>query len=409
VTDARGAILFTGFEPSGDDHAAAVVAELKRRYPDQRIAAWGGPNLKRAGAEVIETTGSNSVVGLPGPKTILEQRATNKRIERWMDANLVSVHVPVDAPAANFPICAAAKKRGSKVVHLVAPQVWAWGSWRIGKLRRLTDYVCCLLPFEEAYFRERGVPARFVGHPLFDEPLDEGTLDDAASRWPDDEPRLALLPGSRQSEIRRNAPLLLDSFRALCREHPGATGVVAAAGEAAAGMVRSLATAEGGWPDRLRIAVGETDAVIRWSQLALVVSGTVTLQIAKQRRPMVIVYKSGRLLYSLVGKWLVQTDHFTLPNLVANRRIVPEFVPHFEGHESFTAEARSLLNDPAKLERQRADLDEVVGRFAGYNAASAAADVISEVAGLGEPADDARVPAPTPSGTGSRSAVRGRV
>ncbi|MEM7754677.1 MAG: hypothetical protein AAF297_03475 [Planctomycetota bacterium] len=383
MSDGPKTILFTGFEPSGDDHAAAVVAELKRRYPAVRIAAWGGPNMARAGAEVIETTGENSVVGLPGPKLILAQRATNKRIERWMDANRVDVHVPVDAPAANFPICAAAKQRGAKVVHLVAPQVWAWGAWRVGKLRRLTDHVCCLLPFEESFFQERDVPATFVGHPLFDESIDERELDDAASRWPDDSPRIALMPGSRPSEITKNAPILLESFRELCKEHPGATGVVAAAGERAAAMLREIAGNVGGWPARLRIAVGETDAVIRWCELSLVVSGTVSLQIARQRRPMVIIYKSSRLLFNLVGRWLLRTEHYALPNLVAGREIVPELVPHFDGHEPLTATARALLNDPQRLDAQRADLDAMVRKFEGYSASTAAADVIARVAGLG--------------------------
>ncbi|MEM1185043.1 MAG: hypothetical protein AAGI53_08565 [Planctomycetota bacterium] len=392
-------ILFTGFEPSGDDHAAAVVAELKRRYPDLRIAAWGGPNMERAGAEIVEWTGENSVVGLPGPKTILNQRATNRRIFGWMDANPFDVHVPVDAPAANFPICAAAKKHGAKVVHLVAPQVWAWGAWRIKKLKRLTDFVCCLLPFEESFFEREGVPARFVGHPLFDEPIDERELDDASARWPADEPRIALMPGSRPGEIKRNAPLLLEAFRDLSLEHPGATGVVAAAGERAAAMLREIATAQGGWPDRLRIAVSETDAVIRWCQLSLVVSGTVTLQIARQRRPMVIVYKSSRLLYNLVGRWLLQAPFFTLPNLVADREIVPELVPHFDGFEPLAQEARELLGNPERLELQRSALGEVASRFDGYTAARAAADAIAQVADLGPPGTD-EAPA-TPSQPGS--------
>ena len=409
MSDRERTILFTGFEPSGDDHAAAVVAELRRRHPKVRVCAWGGPNMARAGAEVIEETGQNSVVGLPGPRTILAQRATNKRIEQWMDANRVDVHVPVDAPAANFPICAAAKARGAKVVHLVAPQVWAWGGWRIAKLRRLTDFVCCLLPFEEQFFADRGVPARFVGHPLFDEVLDEAELDAAAKRWPSESPRLALMPGSRSGEIKKNAPLLFESFRALNAAYPRATGVVAAAHDRAADMLREIGRSMGGWPDRLRLAVGETDAVIRWSELNLVVSGTVTLQIARQRRPMVIVYKSSKLLYNLLGRWLVQTDHFTLPNLVADRRIVPEFVPHFEDHAAFTEAAKELLGSEAKMNQQRAELDAIVQRFAGYTAAQSAAEAIADVAGLGpdsgdgaagplgRPGSEATAPRPAPT------------
>jgi lipid-A-disaccharide synthase len=375
-------ILFTGFEPSGDDHAAAVIAELKRRYPDLRIAAWGGPNMESAGAELIERTGDDAVVGLPGIKKILDQRAMNKRIEAWMDANPVTVHVPVDAPAANFPICAGAKKRGAKVVHLVAPQVWAWGAWRINKLRRLTDFVCCLLPFEESYFQDRGVPAAFVGHPLFDAELDVKGLDQQAARWPTEHPRIALMPGSRPAEIERNAPLLLQSFRDLASGRPGMTGVVAAASEVSAAQLREIAHKSGGWPDRLRLAVSETDAVIRWCDLALVVSGTVTLQIARQRRPMVIVYKANKLIYSILGPLLLRTPHFTLPNLIAETRVVPELVPHFGGSDPLTAEARRLLNDRAASEAQLSALDAIIAKFAGHNAAVSAATQIARIAGL---------------------------
>ncbi len=338
--------------------------------------------MERAGAEVIERTGHDSVVGLPGPKKILDQRAMNRRIVAWMDAHPVKVHVPVDAPAANFPICAAAKARGVKVVHLVAPQVWAWGPWRIKKLRRLTDFVCCLLPFEEPYFRARGVPGAFVGHPLFDEPLDYRVLDEKARVWAQGSPRVALMPGSRPGEIRRNAPLLFESFKALAAERPGLVGVVAAAGEDAEAALRRIAQEMGGWPERLEMAVTQTDAVVRWCDIALVCSGTVSLQIARQRKAMVLVYRASKLLYQLVGRWIVRTPHFTLPNLVAGRRAVPEFVPHFEGHEAITREARKLLDDPAVRAAQVEALEEITGKFRGKNAAVAAADQIERIAGL---------------------------
>ncbi len=338
--------------------------------------------MERAGAEIVERTGHDSVVGVPGLRKILDQRAMNRRIVEWMDAHSVRVHVPVDAPAANFPICAAAKARGVKVVHLVAPQVWAWGPWRIKKLRRLTDFVCCLLPFEEGYFRERGVLGAFVGHPLFDEPLDYAVLDEKARVWTEGRPRVALMPGSRPSEIRRNAPLLFESFKTLAAERPGLVGVVAAAGEEAEGALRRIAQEMGGWPERLEMAVTQTDAVVRWCDIALVCSGTVSLQIARQKKPMVLVYKANKVLFQLVGRWIVRTPFFTLPNLVAGRAAVPEFVPHFEGHEEITAEARKLLDDEGVRGAQVAALEEITRKFAGKNAAVAAADQIERIAGL---------------------------
>ncbi|USN98342.1 MAG: lipid-A-disaccharide synthase [Phycisphaeraceae bacterium] len=391
-------ILFTGFEPSGDDHASAVIAELRRRHPDLKMFAWGGPKMAAAGAEVVEETGQNAVMGLPGLGKILEHRRINQRVAAWLNAHPTTVHVPVDSPAANFPICAMAKARGAKVVHLVAPQVWAWGKWRVHKLRRLTDFVCCLLPFEEDYFKQRNVPAKFVGHPLFDTRPDEQALAAQAESFPQSGRRVALMPGSRPSEIEKNFPLLIEAFRRLKKDYPDLSGVVAGTRPELEEQFRGLAErtpsapgCEKGWPEGLAFTSRQTDAVIHWCELALVVSGTVTLQIAKQARPMVIVYKSSRLMYWLLARWLLSTPFFSLPNLVAGERIVAELIPHFGGPEPLVDEAVALLERPELCERQRTRLREIGRMFEGRSAAVGAADAIERVAGLATRAEAAEL------------------
>jgi lipid-A-disaccharide synthase len=195
-TPRPGGLLFTAFEPSGDDHASAVIAELRARHPDLPMYAWGGPKMERAGATIIERTGDDAVMGMPGIKKIIEHHNINARIEEWIKQNQVVAHIPVDSPAANTPICEIAKRHGLKVVHLVAPQIWAWGRWRIHKLRRVTDMVLCMLPFEEVFFTRRRVPAKFIGHFLFDHKLDFEELDKRSSIFGDGEPRVAMMPGS---------------------------------------------------------------------------------------------------------------------------------------------------------------------------------------------------------------------
>ncbi len=365
-------VLFTAFEPSGDDHAAPVIAELKRRRPDLPIYAWGGPKMERAGAIVVERTGDDAVMGMPGLAKIREHKQINERIARWMDEHKPILHVPVDSPGANFPICALAKARSCRVVHLVAPQVWAWATWRIKKLRKRTDHVLCLLPFEEEWFRARGVDATFIGHPLFEEPVDEAALDEAIADWPSGAPRVALMPGSRPSEMRKNFPLLVGAYRRLEREHEAIAGVVAATRPEVEAELRRLGAP---WPKTLRIETGKTDQVIRWCDLALVVSGTVTLQIAKQRRPMVIVYKFSRLI-SLPLRFVVKTRLFSLPNLIAGRKIVPELIPHFGTAEPIADEAITLLEDTSAADEQRTELARVTDRFAGRQASELAADRI---------------------------------
>lgn len=384
VREALPGVLFTAFEPSGDEHAAVVIAELKRRRPELPVFAWGGAAMEGAGATLVEQTGEDAVMGLPGIGKILEHRRINRRVRDWLRANPgVRLHVPVDSPAANFPLCRIARRSGLGIVHLVAPQIWAWGGWRIHKLRKLTDGLLCLLPFEEAWFRERGITASFVGHPLFDRAVQQEAVAAAASGYPEGSPRIALLPGSRPGEIAKNWPLLLDAYRALARARPGVAGMVAATTGVVAERIRAHAEKTGGWPESLTVAVGATDSVVYWSELALVVSGTVTLQIARQRRPMIIVYKSSPLLYMLLARWVLSTEFLTLPNLVAGREVVPEFVPHFAGHEPIVEEALKLIDSPEIASRQRGELGRIVEQFTGHHAGVEAADAILERLGLG--------------------------
>lgn len=374
------AILFTAFEPSGDDHASAVVTKLRARRPELKIYAWGGPKMRRAGAEVIEMTGDDAVVGVPGWEKIRQHLELNKRIGRWLaDHPEVTLHVPVDSPAANFPICKIAQRLDRTVVHLVAPQLWAWGPWRIRKLRRCTDLVLCLLPFEETFFEKRDVPARFVGHPLFDETLDPHAMDDAAAQFPRGRHKLAILPGSRPAELRRNFPVMLAAFRALKKELPGLAGVVGATTETVREQLYETAKMLGGWPAGLDIEVAKTDAIVRWCDTAMVVSGTVTLQITKQRKPMVIMYKTNKLMYNLIGRWLITTPFFGLPNLIAGREIVPELIPYFKGHQRLVDAMRPVMTDESVRAQQEKDLDEVAGKFDGLRASTEAADAIEEM------------------------------
>ncbi len=386
----RGAVLFTGFEPSGDDHAAAVITELKARDPDLTIYAWGGPKMRAAGAQIIHETGKDAVMGVPGLAKIREHRRINAHIRRWIADHPIRVHVPVDSPAANFPVCAITKAQGARVVHLVAPQLWAWGAWRLRKLKRSTDHVLCVLPFEEDWFRKRGVDATFAGHPLFDKPLDEPLLDQRTADWPGGEPRVALMPGSRPGEITKNFPLLVGAYRRLEREHEGIAGVVAATRAEIEPQLRALA---GEWPRSLRIESARTDEVVRWCDLALVVSGTVTLQIARQAKPMVVVYRSSRVVWALVARWLLKPRDLSLPNLVAGTRIVPELIPHFGGSEPIADLAVALLEDPARADEQRHELRRLASLFEGHSAATAAADAIERFLDPRERTADAHEPA----------------
>ncbi|CAN0560347.1 unnamed protein product, partial [Laminaria digitata] len=293
------------------------------------------------------------------------------------------VHVPVDSPAANFPVCKLTKAAGARVVHLVAPQLWAWAPWRIRKLRRLTDHVMCVLPFEQEWFRSRGVDATFVGHPLFDKSLDTNALDQKIDGWARGQQNIALMPGSRPGEMKKNFPLLLGAYIKLNKEHKDMRGIVAATRPEIEPVLRQIAhDANLTWPDSLEIQFGSTDAVVRWCDLAMVVSGTVTLQIATQHKPMVIVYKVRRLTWLLIGRWLIRTDYVTLPNLIAGREISPELVPHFGGSEPIADRVVGLLEEPEAFATQVRELEAIGRVYDEQNAAVNAARIIARYAGL---------------------------
>jgi lipid-A-disaccharide synthase len=378
----RSGVLFTAFEPSGDEHAAWVIAELKRRHPNMPIYAWGGPRMERAGATIVERTGEDAVMGVPGLKKIIQHQRLNQRIEAWLDQHRLAAHIPVDSPAANGPICEYTKARGLKVIHLVAPQIWAWGRWRIHRLRRQTDLVLCLLPFEASFFERRRVPARFIGHFLFDDQPDGGALAARAATLPAGEMRIAMMPGSRPDEVRRHIPVLLDSFVALRGMLPGAVGVIAATSNSVADEVQRAARMRGGCPSDLHVVVQETDAVIHWCQVALVKSGTITLQVARQRKPMVVFYRKSNPLFFTLARTILSTQVFSLPNVLARDRIVPEFIPHYGGAGPIVREAHRLLTDPNVAEQQCRAVESVLAPFRGRRAAASAADAIEEVLGL---------------------------
>ena len=378
-------LLFTAFEPSGDQLAAPVIARLRAMRPDLPIHAIGGPRMAAAGATLIESTGEHAVMLLGALSHAMEHRRRVKRLAGWLAANPIVGHVPVDSPAANWAICNLVRSMQpqAKITHLVTPQIWAWGGWRIKKLRRLTDHVLCILPFEPAWLKERGVTGTFVGHPLYTDLA--ATIHDAPKiDLPPGSPRLALLPGSRPSEHRRNWPTMLAAYEELAKKHAGLTGIVAAVDDAAMQRLRTIEPRA--WPASLHVKVGAVDDVLRWCDTALVVSGTATLHTAVFEKPMVVLYNVSRLTWNLLGRLLVSTRTFSLPNLIAqsqgNGRIVPEFVPHFGAVAPVADAVGALLSDAELRTEQVRDLRVVGDAFRGLRFAEQAAQVIVRTTGI---------------------------
>jgi lipid-A-disaccharide synthase len=368
-------ILFTAFEPSGDAHAAPVIAELLRVAPHLKIYACGGEKMEQAGAKLISRTADDGSMGVGALGKIGRVRKEIRGVKRWCRANRLLLHVPVDSPAANFPICKFVRRKGCRIVHLVAPQVWAWGGWRIGKLRRRTDLVLCLLPFEEQWFNDRDVPARFIGHPAINRELDDDAIAERCRGLPHGSPRIALFPGSRSQEVTANIRLLASAFNELQGRHSGAAGVIVAANPELAKLVRGKLKI---FPTGLHMVTGDADEVIGWCDLALAVSGTVTLHIARQCKPMIGVYRTSILSW-LLSKVILRAPYRLLPNIIAEREIVPEFVPHPFGPAPVVREASRFLNDSKHAAILTEQLRRVILRFANKRPAEEAAALILKI------------------------------
>lgn len=391
MSEAPG-ILFTAFEPSGDEHAAPVIAALRAMLPKRApIRAFGGPRMAEAGAELIETTTANAAMGVGAVGKLREQFALRRRFAKWLDDHPVAVHVPTDSPAANWGMCQLVKRRWGgveggdalgRVVHLVAPQVWAWASWRVRRLQRWSDHVLCLLPFEPAWFAAHGVEATFIGHPVFDEPQEDHELAWHAMNWPKPRVKLGLLPGSRPAEIDRNWPVIHEVARRMTRGTGDLGALIAAVDAPAAERIRRLTPQ---LPDNVRLVTGQTDGVLAWADVVLTVSGTASLHVARHNKPMTILFRASPVMWHALGRWLIETRTFSLPNLVAAggptddraKHVVREFIPFWGDPRPIVDELVSLIEDDAKRRAQTDALAGVARQFEGRHAGREAAEIIA--------------------------------
>jgi len=343
------------------------VAELRRRHPEWRLLAAAGPFTQQAGAELVAETASAGVMGLEAARRMGELPALVEQLQKhWPDQGPV-VHIPVDSPAAQFRITPAFRARGAKTVHWVAPKIWArrWDG-RLAKLRRQTDGLACLFPFEADWFSSRGLPATFVGHPSFSRAIEARST----PALPETEHRVAILPGSRSQEIRDNLPLMLEVMDQL-RSEMDVSGVIVAADPRAAQQIESLNQS------RYPVRTGDIDGVLAWSSFALAVSGTVTLDVARHRRPGLGLYACG-LAFRMIAKMLIR-GMVLPPNLVLGREAMPELAPIPMDSGLVLDAVRALLNDDQALRAQVEAWNELHTMYEGHDPGAGVADVVDGV------------------------------
>lgn len=353
-------------EPSGDRLAARVVREMRAQAPGVRVRGYGGPALVEAGARLDREIVEHAVVGFTAVVASLPYWwrlcAQSLAIFRETPPDLV---LTVDFPGLNLRLARWARRRGIRVVHLVAPQTWAWAPWRTGRLRRAVDRLLVTFPFEQAVFEDAGVPTAYVGHPLFEAPLPPPRTG-AAPRLPG--PRLELRPGSRRRDVRRQAPIVLDAAERVAARFPGARLAVRIASPRAAAAFEAARAGRPAIPGLELAGAGEDGPV----DLALTTSGTSTAELAAALVPMVVFYRVSPL--GRLGKALLVTSpYIAMANLLAGRDAVPERLVGRGGGAALADALAALLSDPARWAAVRAELEGVRARLARPGVAARAA------------------------------------
>ena len=366
-------ILVSAGETSGDRYAAELILELRRRLPDAEFFGSAGPRMREAGVEPIIRSESLAVVGLlEVVRHIPRIYGEFKKLMREIKKRQPDLAILTDSPDFHIRVAAKLKPLGVPVVWYVAPQFWAWRQWRVHKFRRLVSFLLCIFPFEENFFREHGVVTTYVGHPLADAPVSATTREEHCDRHNLDAnlPIVALLPGSRRGESGRHIPHVLRAVDLIAAQAP-ANFVLAASNATGAEFFRERISAQ-----NVRIVENDTQNLLRFADVALVASGTATVEAALQGAPMVVFYRVSWSTW-LLGKPLVKTPYYSMVNLLANRKIVPELIQSDCTGDRLAAAALRLLTQPTEQSRMKADLSEVRQNLAG--AAPAATKAAEEI------------------------------
>ena len=375
-------IALVAGEASGDLLGAGLISELRKLHPEAEFAGIGGPRMQAEELSAWHESSELSVMGLSEvlrhlPRLLSLRAKLRKRIVEWQP----DVFVGIDAPDFNLGLERKLREAGIRTVHYVSPSVWAWRESRAAKIGRSAQRVLCLFPMEPPIYARHGVDARFVGHPLADAfPLhpDAGAAR-AALGLGEGGPVLAMLPGSRASEIERLLPTFLEAVELLRRQLPQLQVLVPAADARCRALIESKLGATP--PPGLRLLDGQAHEAMIASDLVLLASGTAALEAMLAKRPMVVAYRISALTYRLVmGLGMMHSNHYSLPNVLANEPVVPELMQGECTPRNLAAALERWLSDSAACETLERRFLRIHERLRGGGSA-AAAQAVSELLG----------------------------
>jgi lipid-A-disaccharide synthase len=349
-------IMLAAGEASGDRHAAAVAQELLRHQPGMHLFGMGSTRLRDAGVELLVDAAPLAVVGLS--EVIVHYPAllrALRMLRRALALRRPKLLILVDNPDFNLRLAKTARSLGIPVLYFISPQVWAWRRGRIKTIAKRVDHMAVAFGFEESMYRQAGVAATFVGHPLLDDLPD--SMDRKAARasldLPPDGTVIGLFPGSRKSELRRLAPILAETAKRVKASHPQARFLLPVA--PALGLSEIRKSLGERIPEITLVQAKDIYESIAACDVIAAASGTVTLQIALMGVPMAIFYRVSPFSYA-IAKRLVRIAHIGLPNIVAGKRLVAEFVQDEADPEAISQEILRLLKDAPAHQAVRKEL-----------------------------------------------------
>ncbi|MBI2105005.1 MAG: lipid-A-disaccharide synthase [Candidatus Omnitrophica bacterium] len=374
------ALCFVAGDPSGDAHAARLIATLRAREPSLTAAGLGGPAMQRAGMVLLDDLTKAAAIG---PFDAARHLGRLRRAKRLLDEHLArkrpDLVVLVDFGDFNLPVIAPlAKRHRLPVLYYISPQVWAWGRWRLRYIRRYVDRMLVLFPFEEAFYQRAGIPVTWVGHPLADEARPALRREEAMGRFGLNGWRMTvgLLPGSRIDEVRRHLPLMLGTARQIQWRMPGVQFLLPRAPTVPREAIDPLAARSG---LEIRVADGAVYDALQLMDAALIASGTATLEAACCGVPMVVVYRASWPTY-LAARAVLRVPRIALVNVVAGRSVVPELLQHRATPARAAAALIELLRDEPRCERMKEELRAVREQLGPPGAVERAASVVLRAA-----------------------------
>ena len=366
-------IFLSAAEHSADAHCANLITSLNTTGYNFEFSGIGGDKMESAGCALVEKTVHNSAMLYNVVVRLGDYVKLLWRVKRHLKTIKPDLVVLCDSPALNFHIAKAAKAVNAKTLFYVAPQLWAWGKWRMNKLRCLCDKLCCILPFEKDFFIQHGLESEYVGNPLLDD-LNLKFENNCKSYdgYDPNNINIALMPGSRQAEIKTLWEPMQKIALAIRKKHPNASFTTVAPDAEKQEVLKSILVP--GF--RCRYRLNEVYQTACDCDLALIASGSATLQTAAAGCPMIVMYQSNKLMWYIAGRWLLKIKNLSLVNILAQERAVPEFMPYFNSIDPIVDVALNLCKNKTELAAVSRKLVEISSRL---KTSTPAADCVAEI------------------------------